>query len=653
MNKNLKFFLLLIYITSLTLGCSQSNSSLKDSRRTWWPQESRNNSSFSNDNICQSLTWNEVKYSLKNVPKNYLDLDKAYSYISRCEIKAFELNDLIDIYSSTNEVETRLKILSALNIKVNLLQDTQKALNFYRIVASDNNIALVKKAIEGLAKLNQINEIVNIYNSKNNDNVRRVILEEINSEALSKSISIENNPIIFNLYKSILFSQNRSLAPIALRGITNSSSDERWSNWGWSVDVVRILEEAVNKDFYKLSSLDSSELLALANKYPNSKFTKACIEYRSFTEGSYFGQSGGSKSVFRQPFEPSREIEFWPKFLEQYPDHPGSDDAMYRVARAYEMKGDYERAILWYYKSFQAFDGDMHNHAKNRILFIVDLLLSSDSVTIFLKKHPEHPLVPYLIYSKAVHFLREDKLELAQEEMQKFLTAYKNKTLPKLISWYYDNPYLDWDFWNGVEEQSNRIKKLIEIQNKPHSDSALYEKAAFWFQNDFLAYNYLWQGASQNMLSRFLPDKWEGAATSTSMSITYQFLQTAREGYKRQNRYLRSISLFEKMLENYPKSELAPKAKYSIALNYYYLEHFGYSIPSDKTLSWADMAIKNYQELIKDFPDSSLADDAMLVIASLSSRQDAVSILEKQLKDYPGGDRYKDAEFLLNHLKNH
>jgi len=651
MNKNLKFLLLLVSISSITLGCntkSPDKLSGEGWRTGWSKTPSSNNSSLSEPNICQSLTWHKVKILLISSTYSAADLETASLYISSCEIKVNDISEVLDMYSQTNNNEIKIKILNSLNLKKDLLENNEKIFNFYKSVAESEDIILSPLAVQGLGAINKVDEIISIYNSAKDDNHRKVILEAFPPLKKEKE---ENDNKLLKLYKSIAKSDNRILAPLALQNLLYAEGD-KWKDWGWSSEVINMLEESVNKSFYKLSKLGELELLVLANRYPNSQFTKACIEYRSFTEGSYFGQFGGSKSVFRQPFEPSIEIEIWPKFLQKYPDHPSSDDAMYRIARAYEMKGDYENAILWYYKSSEAPDGSMRNYARKRILFIVDLLLSADALSNFLNKHPQHPLVPYFVYSRAVHFLREDKLQLAQEEMTKFLNTYKNNELQGLIPGYYDNPYLGWAFWNGVEEQSNRIKQLIEIHNKPRSDASLYEEAAFWFHNDFLAYNHLWQGGSQDMLSRFLPNKWEGSTTSTNMIITYKLLETARKGYEKQNRYLRSISLFEKMLKDYPTSKLVPKAKYSIGLNYYYLGHYGYSIPSDEDLSWGDMAIKSYKELIKDFPDSSLADDAMLVIASLSSKEEAVSILEKQLKDYPTGDRHEQAEFLLNRLKS-
>ncbi|KAB8314424.1 PDZ domain-containing protein [Tolypothrix campylonemoides VB511288] len=111
------------------------------------------------------------------------------------------------------------------------------------------------------------------------------------------------------------------------------------------------------------------------------------------------------------------------------------------------------------------------------------------------------------------------------------------------------------------------------------------------------------------------------------------------------------------MLKNYPKSELAAKAKYSIGLNYYYLYYGKYPMLSGQEFSWQDMTIKSYRDFVKDFPDSSMADDALLMIAEMEmenkqSKEGAVQTLEKLLKDYPNGDRYTEAETMLNQLRS-
>jgi outer membrane protein assembly factor BamD (BamD/ComL family) len=75
-----------------------------------------------------------------------------------------------------------------------------------------------------------------------------------------------------------------------------------------------------------------------------------------------------------------------------------------------------------------------------------------------------------------------------------------------------------------------------------------------------------------------------------------------------------SIKLFKQLIEKYPQSELVEKAKYSIALNYYYLWGREYPIFSNNVTSWKDTAIKSFEDFIKEFPNSSMADNASYTI---------------------------------------
>ncbi|MBW4449807.1 MAG: PDZ domain-containing protein [Spirirestis rafaelensis WJT71-NPBG6] len=647
-----KLTLLLIFSISILQGCNFNQGINSDSSSTQHP-------------ICKELSWSRIKAEFaSDTAINEEDLEKLNNYISSCTIKTNEVNDIISIYREQKQEKKRIEILSILNKNPQLIQNNSRLLDLYKSVAASDETSLITVAIQGLATINKIDEIIEIYNSEKDDKIRFAILGGLTE-------SLPQYTKVLELYESVATSQNRLLAAKALRELTNAPDDERWTTWGWSNKVKETLEEAVEKDFDKLSLLDNLELLALANKYPNSRFTKACIEYRSFTEGSYFGQGIGGgwgsnkEAIFRQPFNPEREINFWPKFLAKYPGHPGSDDAMYRLARAYEMKGDYDTAIRWYYKAYQAPDGSLRNAARDRMLFIIDLLMSSDALTKFLQQHPDHPLYPYILYSRAVYLVREDRLEVALSEMAKFIQTYKDSTdidlgvLDPYISSYEDyqqQKTITTEFWSNVQEQFMRWKKIAEIRNKNRNDESLYEEAAFWFHYQYLGYNHLWNGGLGGIYEGNIPEKWEGATTSIERSITYKLVQNVNRGYELQNRHLRSIRLFEKLLKDFPNSDLAAKAKYSIGLNYYYLYYGNYPQPYGQNLSWSDMIIKTYKDFVRDFPDSSMADDALLTIAEMEmgdkeSKESVVQTLEKVLKNYPTGDRYTQAETMLNQLR--
>jgi outer membrane protein assembly factor BamD (BamD/ComL family) len=470
----------------------------------------------------------------------------------------------------------------------------------------------------------EINEIIDIYNSSNNTDIRIKILNTLNQN-LSNLKESRNYQKILTFYQDIAKSNDNILSPIALEGLVDAeggSNSERWQDWAWSKEVVILLEEAVNKNLNNLSNFGDLELLALANKYPDSLFTRACKEYAEFTGGTYFGDGDVG---FRLPFDPQREIGFWKNFVKKYPGHPGSNDALYRLARAYEIQGDYENAIAYYYESSEAPDGLLINVARDRILFIIDLLMSSESLGKFLTNHPNHPLTPYVKYSKAVHLIREYKYSFAESELNNFLNNYQDGKYLHLAGYSYgDERYLGSIFWTKVREQLDQVKNLAKIRNQQSSDKNLYEEAKLWIDKDkvddgFTAYNYLWRRRLRSTFQYFVPEIWEGNTTYVNKLLTADLINNTTHNYESQISYLKSIRLFEQLIKQYPQSELVEKAKYSIALNYYYLWGREYPILSDNVTSWKDIAIQSFEEFIKEFPNSSMADNASHAIKYIKS----------------------------------
>jgi len=525
---------------------------------------------------------------------------------------------------------------------------------------------LLDKVDGGSIKENEIDEILSLYNSTKDDKLRLGLFNKLSG-------FIKTNPKVLDLYKKVAESQDRILAPIALSELIyaeltkDASGNDQWTNWQWSQNVKKILEEAVGQSMYKLSELDYSHLLILANKYPDSKLTQGAKEYRNFIGGNfYFGYRDllpkdrdllpkeQTPPVLRQPFIPQKEPIFWLEFFKKYPDHPGTDDAMYRIARSYEIQKDYEKAILWYYQASQSPDGKMNRDAKIRLLFLIDSVMSSNSLAKFISANSNHPLIPYLAYSKAVYLIREDKISEAQSEIEKFVDQYKNVRLTGFVSTF-EGTYISSNskFWNNVQQQIENLKKLNNIRILPLTDKRLYEEGSFWFYNYLTAYNYLWRGHYVQTFSRSIPEKWEGANTFVQKSINFELVQSANHSYEFQNGSLKSVKLFDKLVREYPNSELKEKAQYSIALVYYYLANEQWSNLSDTDISWRNMAVKSFYDFVNRFPKSSFADDALLSIAYVNAVDKSIALqaLERLLNEYPNGDRKKDAQKRIEEIR--
>lgn len=519
-------------------------------------------------------------------------------------------------------------------------------------------------------KASEAKELIKIYNKTKYSRVKKTILKIINNnftnftDSTSNSIEVDPNvraiatdKKIVNFYYSIARSNDPIFSPIAVKGlIAREGSDKTWKNWSWSRPVLNLLKEIVNRDMYKLSEFNYYELLNFNKRYPNSLYIKAAKEYGDFTGDTYFN-GGGS---LRTPLSPNKEIEFVPKFLKKYPGHPASDDAMYRLARAYEIKGDYVKAIFWYDKSSKAPDRELNVFAKLRILLIIDLLMSSNQLTRFLNNYPNHSLTPYIKYSRVINLIRNKQYSTAEVELKIFKNKYRNFLLENLNQRYFNSLiYIDSNFWTKVSHQLEKLEKLNNIYEKGKSDKALYNEAKFWLSEDnlFTAYNYLWNGYLRDTYDSFVPE-WEGRKTFIYSSVTSEFTQKAKQSYISQIPYNIAIKVLEQLLREYPNSQLADDAKYSIGLAHYNLWAKQYPIFTGSFYEEGQIrqtrVLNSFEEFVGDFPKSSLADDALYSIAyvkSFSNPQQAKEVIQRLLQDYPNSDIKSEAKKLMRKIK--
>ncbi|MCC3411579.1 MULTISPECIES: hypothetical protein [unclassified Microcoleus] len=185
---------------------------------------SQNNNSQNNSSPIKAPEWNEVKVIMKKAVISAEDLQKISRYDSY-QSSENEIDEIIDIYNSSKNPKVRMKLLNIL----------------------DRNLSY------------------NLPDLKQKNNFSKLL----------------------TLYQNIVKSNDKALAPIALKGLVfveGDSHSSKWQkeNWSWSKELVVLLEEAVNEKLYNLSALGYYEQLALANKYQNSLFTKGCKEYVKF-----------------------------------------------------------------------------------------------------------------------------------------------------------------------------------------------------------------------------------------------------------------------------------------------------------------------------------------------------------------------------------
>jgi len=206
--------------------------------------------------------------------------------------------------------------------------------------------------------------------------------------------------------------------------------------------------------------------------------------------------------------------------------------------------------------------------------------------------------------------------------------------------------YVGNNFWNSIQKQIEQIEQLEKIRkSKKTADEKLYNEASFLFYNSSLLYNLFWgRNGSEYFSVLSGTPKWKGVDTFLKSTVSFEFIEEVRRGYDNHNTLLKSLKLFKKIVQDYPQSKLKEKAAYSVALTYYYLSTEGWNTPLRQKDSWDDLAIKAFYDFVNQFPKSSMADDALLSIATLTLEE---QVVEKLIKDYPKGDRRREAEKML------
>ena len=353
-------FLLLLSLIPISSSCSFQQVTEED-----FPTELK----------CNKQTWRKVKHELKEKNLTNESIYNLSRYGYTCNFTSKHISQLLDIYQSTDNNILRKKLLEVLDPSLlennedatTIDKDTAKLIALHKDIARNAELFLSKATIEILRQAEEIDELIDIYEYRNNVELRKSILLSI-----SESFPKENTKAI-NLFKSVAESNNTTLAPIAFATIIRLESGENGENWqssAWSDYAAELLELAINRDLYKLSLFNYHELLQLTEQYPNSLFTKGCKEYAFPFGGNYFGGGG---VLLREPFKPNKELESLSQFLERYPNHPATDDAMYRIGRVYEYQEDYENSLVWYYKSYRAPDNKTGvAYANERTLLIID-----------------------------------------------------------------------------------------------------------------------------------------------------------------------------------------------------------------------------------------------------------------------------------------
>jgi hypothetical protein len=346
-------------------------------------------------------------------------------------------------------------------------------------------------------------------------------------------------------------------------------------------------------------------LEALTQLYPESPFADSFAEYAAIRGGEYFGDPQ-TFTVGDFKYDPEKEIPGFVDWLQKYPGHPGQDDACYRIARCETIRGDMTRALSWFRRAQEVPDGDMERDARCWELLLLDALLPMEELRVVAASGDREAL-----YSLGVRLFRRDETEEAERCLAESLAGG------------------DWDLESAVRSQLEAVREvarliragdLYALGRRQYHDKGLYS-------NHLFPYGRTWHLGREGILYTWGHD---GAPAAF------------REEYRLASNRLKARRTFLALAERRPGPELEAKARFSAttALGHTQGGHF-----EQRTVTCPERVrirlAEEYRAIARDFPESSLADDA-LVFSGLYSGDPEV-FLEVGTR-YPNGDMAERAE---------
>lgn len=373
-------------------------------------------------------------------------------------------------------------------------------------------------------------------------------------------------------------------------------------------------------------------------------------------------------------YRPDAEIPGWEHFLEEYASHPAADDAAYRLGRSFEVRAmgrdaadasgrarDIRQAALAYLVAAALPDGDMRRDALGRLVFLLDAVASEDELGALAslagsdepETGPKSSAIERLAgpragaylacaarYALAVRLLRGGEYDEAAGQLAAVTRVVGEVPLP-------------WDGWDplgfrrsdtedALSRQSVAARLLAEGQAEGQADPGRmaqrrYEEAAAIYREPLLFYLPLWHGERAAYLA--FGHVFDAAdAGLWDASALRRYVQA-------HNTYVRALELFERLLGSDPPEPWKEKAFFSRAMTLRHLVEYGFEVRywRDPSALKAE-AVRSFEAFAREYPDSPLADDALLMVGVYGEDGGA---LEELLRRYPDGDMRPLAERLL------
>ncbi len=404
-------------------------------------------------------------------------------------------------------------------------------------------------------------------------------------------------------------------------------------------------------EHYQGLVLDWQTLQKIANTYPQSYLARGIAAYEAVRGISYFaierGEDGSpafyDNEYGDQQYNPEKEIPGWEHFLASFSAHPAADDAAYRLARCYEIKGRWADALQTLLKAQNLPDGDMLSHIAGRIVYIQDVRMNGSEIDEILQQDLDADLKLMLIYSMTVKMIRMEDYERAAEQLDNVVQYLREHNIEDasfspIIATTGDwaEPY---DLKAALEQQQKEVQTLASFKaswEKNRNPQDLYALAAANYHNQMLYYNHLWAGQRQDYnVWNYIVPFWEEEQGPGELPLYMSELMN----------YTHSADMFQEVYEAAKSpQELKEKALFSWGLSCLGIYNWG----TDAAVAYhpEDMQkqiINIFEEFLRQYPKSSMADEALLALADITGEQ---NYLDQLFTMYPQSDSVEKAQQL-------
>ena len=249
-------------------------------------------------------------------------------------------------------------------------------------------------------------------------------------------------------------------------------------------------------------------------------------------------------SMYLEITDPEREIVQWPEFLRGHPDHPGCDDAAYRLGRAYESTGRHAEAVTWMYRSAELPDGEYAWKGPLRAVYVLDALATEDELRVLAGRGPTVEIRESASLALCARLMRRFDFEAALSACEKFAGEHPESRHTA-------------DAAKRAEDLAGVLIPLSrKISGGEGADAAMYDIGRYFYHRVLSLYNASWNGNRVNYFTYEM----------ICLGRTHAF--TKPDYFESHNNYIAAAKWFDRLVKEHPESGLLQRALYSAGTAY-------------------------------------------------------------------------------------